>query len=618
MIVGGTMIAGSSKKARKTYLRTVQNVQMTSPALEGSRIDNPSIEFSEGDARRLHHPHDDALVVTIRAGDYNIHRVLVDSGSSADILYYPAFQQMGFGKERLVPTNAPLVGFGGARVLPLGVVTLAVTIGDYPQQVTRNVTFLIRRNVQVYVDDMLVKSQREEAHLKNLKETFDTLRSYNIKLNPSKCAFGVTAGNFLGVATLSRFVSKATDRCLPFFRTLKKSFEWTVECQQAFEDLKVYLSSPPLLSPSQPGEELFLYLAISLAAVSAALIREDDKVQRPVYYASKALHGVEERYPPMEKLAFALVTAAHKLKPYFQAHTIVILTDKPLRRAMGSPAAAGRMALWSIELSEFNIQYRPRIAIKGQAVADFIAEFTSTEGEEEKNPQWSIFTDGSSNKKAGGVGAVLKSPEGDELKCMIRLDFPTTNNESEYEALIASLDLAQVVGAANVVVHCDSQVVTSQVNGEYECKGERMKKYWEQTKKRIDGLQAKIVQIPRGENKHAEHLSKAASAEPMITIDKKIGSKDNWTTPLISNLKDGTLPKGKEAARKLKVQLARFVLIKDVLYKRGFSRPYLRCVGPEETSYVMKEVREGICGNHSGSRSLVHKLIRAEYYWPTM
>ncbi|XP_075640393.1 uncharacterized protein LOC142612160 [Castanea sativa] len=170
------------------------------------------------------------------------------------------------------------------------------------------------------------------------------------------------------------------------------------------------------------------------------------------------------------------------------------------------------MALWSIELSEFDIQYRPRIAIKGQAVADFIAEFTSAEGEEEKNPQWRIFTDGSSNKKASRVGVVLKSLEGDELKCMIRLDFPTTNNETEYEALIAGLDLTQVVGAANVVVHCDSQVVTSQVNGEYECKGERMKKYWEQAKKRIDGLQAKIVQIPRGENMSTSFQSRICGA----------------------------------------------------------------------------------------------------------
>ena len=123
--------------------------------------------------------------------------------------------------------------------------------------------------------------------------------------------------------------------------------------------MKAYLSALPLLSPSQPGEELFLYLVVSPVAVSTALIREEEKVQKPVYYASRVLRGAEKRYPPMEKLSFALVTAACKLKLYFQAHTIVVLTDKPLRRAMSNPDAAGRLALWAIELSEFNIQYRP-------------------------------------------------------------------------------------------------------------------------------------------------------------------------------------------------------------------------------------------------------------------
>ena len=132
------------------------------------------------------------------------------------------------------------------------------------------------------------------------------------------------------IATLNRFVLRATNKCLPFFRTLKKSFEWMAKCQQAFEDLKDYHSLPMLLSPSTPGKELFLYLAISPAAVSAALIREEDRVQKPVYYTSRALRGAEERYPLMEKLVFALVTTIHKLKSYFQAHTMVILTNKPL------------------------------------------------------------------------------------------------------------------------------------------------------------------------------------------------------------------------------------------------------------------------------------------------
>jgi len=159
----------------------------------------------------------------------------------------------------------------------------------------------------------------------------------------------------------------------------------------------------------------------------------------------------------MEKLAFALVTAARKLKPYFQAHTIVVLTDKPLRRAMSSPKTAGRMALWAVKLNEFDIRYRPQTAIKGQVVADFIAEFTLMEGQgAEVVPQWSVHTDESSNKQAGGAGVVLYSPEGGKIECMIRRDFPTTNNEAEYEALVAGLDLARTEGTENKVIYYDS------------------------------------------------------------------------------------------------------------------------------------------------------------------
>ena len=222
-------------------------------------------------------------------------------------------------------------------------------------------------------------------------------------------------------------------------------------------------------------------------------------------------------------------------------------------------------------MSKFDIQYCPRIAIKGQVVVDFIAEFTNGEDKGAiEDPQWSTHTDGSSNKQAGGAGIVLLSPKGDKIECMIRLDFPTTNNETEYETLVVGLDLAKAVGATNIVLYCDSQVVTNQVNGDYECKGERMKKYLEQVRRRVDNQKAKIIQIPKGENEQANHLAKAASAEYMIALDnvlsfvqlsplidsndvQEIGSKNDWTTPLASYLK---------------VQATRFVLIKDVLYKQ--------------------------------------------------
>ena len=159
----------------------------------------------------------------------------------------------------------------------------------------------------------------------------------------------------------------------------------------------------------------------------------------------------------MEKLAFALVTATRKLKRYFQAHPMIVLTDKPLCRAMSSLEAAGRMALWAVKLSEFNIQYQPRTTIKGQVVADFIAEFTLVEGQgAEESPQWSIHTEGSFNRQAGRAGVVLHSLEGDKIECMVRFDFPMPNNKAEYEALRAGLDLAKAAGAENLVVYYDS------------------------------------------------------------------------------------------------------------------------------------------------------------------
>ena len=275
----------------------------------------------------------------------------------------------------------------------------------------------IGQNVEVYVDDMLVKSLDEEKHLDDLQETFDTLRRHQMKLNPSKCAFGVFSGKFLGfmvsqrgikanpdkiqailgmeppnnikevqsltgrVAALNKSVSKATDKCLPFFKILRKAFEWTDQCQKAFQDLKVYLTTAPLLSSSILGEELYLYLAVSLHAVSSALIKEEGKVQKPVYYTSRALRGAEGRYPLMEKLAFALITTSRKLRHYFQAYAIVVMTDHPLKKSMNKLEAAGRLIKWAIELSEFDIKYQPRNAIKAQALADFIAEFAPGHGD---------------------------------------------------------------------------------------------------------------------------------------------------------------------------------------------------------------------------------------------
>ena len=163
---------------------------------------------------------------------------------------------------------------------------------------------------------------------------------------------------------------------MPFFKILRKAFEWMNECQKAFQDLKDYITTAPLLSPSIPSEELYLYLTMSSHAISSALIREEGKVQKPVYYTSRALKGVEGRYPLMEKLAklaFALITASRKLRNYFQAHIINIMIDHLLKKMMNKLEAAGRLIQWAIEFSEFDIRYQPINAIKAQVLVDFIA-----------------------------------------------------------------------------------------------------------------------------------------------------------------------------------------------------------------------------------------------------
>ncbi|XP_075654648.1 uncharacterized protein LOC142624783 [Castanea sativa] len=157
------------------------------------------------------------------------------------------------------------------------------------------------------------------------------------------------------------------------------------ECKEAFQALKDYLSKPPLLSPSVEGEDLFLYLAVSQTTVSSTLIHEELRIQKLVYYTSQAFQGAEARYLRIGKLSFALIVASRKLRPYFQAHLILVMTDQPLRKAMGRPNVAGRMVQWAVELSQFDVNYRPRAAIKAQTLTNFVAEFTMADQDPESD-----------------------------------------------------------------------------------------------------------------------------------------------------------------------------------------------------------------------------------------
>ena len=205
--------------------------------------------------------------------------------------------------------------------------------------------------------------------------------------------------------------------------------------------------------------------------------------------------------------------------------------------------------------------------------------------------------------------------------------------KAEYEALLIGLHIAKVLGATTLRVHSDSQLVVGQVNGEYEVKEDRMTKYLSLVRDVMDGFnEVVVVQIPREQNIEADILAKLASSEEAIDqqIEIQYSSShkeeemnpidvdNSWMTPITKYLEDRTLPIDIVEARKLKVRATRFVLIQGILYRRGFYLPYLRCPDKLEAEYVMREVHEGICGNHSSACSLVHKLIQAGYYWLTM
>ncbi|XP_073112333.1 uncharacterized protein [Elaeis guineensis] len=295
------------------------------------------------------------------------------------------------------------------------------------------------------------------------------------------------------------------------------------ERMEAFEELKKYLTSPPLLVRSEVGEVLYLYLATSPEAVSSVLVRENEnRIHQPIYYVSKVLHEAETRYSKVKKMIFALVISAQRLRPYFQAHAIVVLTDQPLRAILHRPDTSGRLAKWAVKLGEFDIQYRPRPALKAQVLADFIAKCPTTdlpsgEGDPMKvrtsdcdlDLAWVLHIDGASNAQGSGASFLLTSSEGVVTEHALRFDFKASNNQAEYEALVAGLKLALELEIDRLQVFSDSQLIVGQTKGEFETQDPTMAKYRQKVKDLVAPFgYFGISHIPRAKNARADALSR--------------------------------------------------------------------------------------------------------------
>ncbi|XP_061346500.1 uncharacterized protein LOC133292137 [Gastrolobium bilobum] len=291
------------------------------------------------------------------------------------------------------------------------------------------------------------------------------------------------------------------------------------------------------------------------------------------------------------------------------------------------------MTNWAIELSEYDITYESQKAIKAQALADFIMELTPPNSDhEEPGDAWKVYVDGSSNNKGSGAGIILESPEGVTIEHSLNLGFPTSNNQAEYEALIAGLIQGKEHGARKVQIFSDSQLVTSQIEGKYQAKGPILMKYLSRVQEIMaDFDEVRVAHIPRGENSRADILSKLASTknsgnhrtvvqQSIITPScvMVITSVNDWRKPLVDYLEKGILPEDRLEARKLVRDATQYVIVNDQLFRKGLHNPMLKCLTSEGAEYVLAEIHEGINRHHMGGKALARKALRAGYYWPTM
>ncbi|GJZ49700.1 reverse transcriptase domain-containing protein [Tanacetum coccineum] len=400
--------------------------------------------------------------------------------------------------------------------MPFGLKNAGAT---YQRLVDKAFDSQVGRNIEVYVDDLL---------------------------NPKKCTFGEVEGMFLGYMITPEGIKPYPSKTeavlqLPSPRTIKEvqslngKLASLNRSETGLQAIKAtFVGATPVSSTETKGRTI-VYLSASPEAISVVLMTERDAVQMPVYFVSHALQGLKLNYTPMEKLVLSLVFAAKRLQ--------------------------------SVMLGEYNITYRPRTSVKGQILADFLVEKpdespSNTPMVEVPQEPWTLFMDGSSCVDGSGTSLILTSLEGMEFTYALRFQFTASNNEAEYEALIAGLWIATQMGVHNVHVSVDSKRVANQVLGTYVAKEENMVKYLKKAKRLISGFgNFSISQVPRSKNKKADALSKIASTsfahlsrQVLVEILKEKSIQEGevatvveeegptWMTLIMEYLKDRTLP----------------------------------------------------------------------------
>jgi hypothetical protein len=347
--------------------------------------------------------------------------------------------------------------------------------------------------VEVYIDDVVVKSKEIKDHIVDLRKVFERTRKYGLKMNPTKCAFGVSAGQFLGflvhergievtqrsvnaikkiqppenktelqemigkINFVRRIISNLSGRLEPFAPLLRlkadQQFTWEAEQQKALDNIKEYLSCPPVLILPQKGIPFRLYLSAGEKSIGSVLIQELEGKERVVFYLSRRLLDAKTRYSPVEKLCLCLYFSCTRLRHYLLSNEcIVVCKADVVKYMLSAPILKGRVGKWIFSLTEFDLRYESPKAIKGQAIADFIVEHRDDSIGSVEIVPWTLFFDGSVCTHGCGICLVIISPRGACFEFAYTIKPYVTNNQAEYEAVLKGLQLLKEVEADTIEI----------------------------------------------------------------------------------------------------------------------------------------------------------------------